>query len=497
MNERWMKDMQDRFADFEKPAPEGLFADVQREMQRRGLTPVEEKRGRTIPMWVRGAAVAASLAVVLGVGLLMVNGLDGMNGIDGQTLTQTLQAEQSLREGQILQPKQSQQAGQSLQEGQSLAEVQSSRAGQSLQEKQILQQEETQTLSIYKRNDLLAEEVEIEHVSPVANQEVVSGEDNEETTEIATSEVPTTSNQSGYQVSEKDIDQRSTLNGQPFSRDKDLYWMRKGRQRKKWEIGANITGMQGLSSPSYKYLAYANALSYSDQAYFDEHVGVGSIDVGTKHADAETASQPSTANYSNTSSNFATTRASNSSIVFVNKQLQRMYVDAHHRQPVKVGVSLRYHFNNKWSVQAGIDYSYHSSDLIKQIDNSQIQGEQKLHFVGVPVTLAYSLWNLGRFNFYLSAGGEVEKVIKGTQTTKSLTSNLADLVDREDVKEKPWQFSVMGSGGVQFNVNSLLSIYAEPGVGYYFDNKSNLPTIYQEKPFNFNLNMGIRFNINE
>ena len=32
MNERWMKDMQDRFADFEKPAPEGLLADVQREM---------------------------------------------------------------------------------------------------------------------------------------------------------------------------------------------------------------------------------------------------------------------------------------------------------------------------------------------------------------------------------------------------------------------------------------------------------------------------------
>ena len=67
MNERWMKDIQDRFADFEKPAPEGLLADVQQEMQRRGLTPAEEKRGKLIPMWVKGAAVAASLAVVLGI----------------------------------------------------------------------------------------------------------------------------------------------------------------------------------------------------------------------------------------------------------------------------------------------------------------------------------------------------------------------------------------------------------------------------------------------
>ena len=38
-------------------------------------------------------------------------------------------------------------------------------------------------------------------------------------------------------------------------------------------------------------------------------------------------------------------------------------------------------------------------------------------------------------------------------------------------------------------------IYAEPGVAYYFDNESSLPTIYQEKPFNFNLNMGLRFNL--
>ena len=46
-----------------------------------------------------------------------------------------------------------------------------------------------------------------------------------------------------------------------------------------------------------------------------------------------------------------------------------------------------------------------------------------------------------------------------------------------------------------FAVTKLLSIYAEPGVAYYFDNKSSLRTIYQEKPFNFNLNLGLRFNL--
>ena len=46
MKEQWMKDMQDRFADFEQPAPEGLLDDIQHEMKRRGLVPVD-KAGET------------------------------------------------------------------------------------------------------------------------------------------------------------------------------------------------------------------------------------------------------------------------------------------------------------------------------------------------------------------------------------------------------------------------------------------------------------------
>ena len=182
-------------------------------------------------------------------------------------------------------------------------------------------------------------------------------------------------------------------------------------------------------------------------------------------------------------------------MVSINQHLYSMVVDTHHRQPVKVGLSMRYHFNDRWSLQTGIDYSYHSSDLVLQIEKMQIQSEQKLHFVGVPVNLAYTLWSLGRFNVYLSGGGEIEKVIKGMQSTIDMTSDITDKKELQDVEEKPWQISISGSAGVQFSVTKLLSIYAEPGVAYYFDNKSSLRTIYQEKPFNFNLNLGLRFNL--
>ena len=37
--------------------------------------------------------------------------------------------------------------------------------------------------------------------------------------------------------------------------------------------------------------------------------------------------------------------------------------------------------------------------------------------------------------------------------------------------------------------------YAEPGVVYYFDDGSNVNTIRKEHPFNFNIQLGVRFTL--
>ncbi|MBQ6746513.1 MAG: porin family protein [Bacteroidaceae bacterium] len=510
MNERWMKDIQDRFADFEKPAPEGLLADVQREMQRRGLTPAEEKRGKLVPMWVKGAAVAASLAVVLGVGtLLLMNNEEVVNNYDVQAVVNELP--------------------------------------------DLETQPETQTHNIYNKTDLLAKQVEAQpvvsatyqDVVPVLEEVVVLQEEavTQEETVVQNEASSETDDDTGTekQVEDSKVEQTQTLPSRNNLKQSPTTYVPRPavnrKSRKKWEIGASIAGMQGLSSPDYQYLLYGNLLSAKDMSYINSnaivnhrtevlapdhpnygtgvaapdnpgYAGTGSFDgevvpIGTPGGMQDSPTNvtnighnPNAGNpYSNYSSNYAYTRYMNYRMMSVNNQLTQVYMNAQHRQPVRIGLSLRYHFNEKWSLQAGIDYSYHSSDLIYQVANTQIQRGQKLHFLGVPVALSYTLWSPGKFNFYLSAGGEVEKVIKGSRDVLRLASNALDVADREDIDEKPWQFSVMGSGGMQFNINNLLSIYAEPGVAYYFDNKSVVPTIYQEKPFNFNLNLGLRFNI--
>ena len=64
-----------------------------------------------------------------------------------------------------------------------------------------------------------------------------------------------------------------------------------------------------------------------------------------------------------------------------------------------------------------------------------------------------------------------------------------------DLRDRRPQWSVDASAGVQYNFSDSFGLYAEPGVGYYFDNGSNVKTIYKEKPFNFNLNVGFRLTV--
>ena len=80
-------------------------------------------------------------------------------------------------------------------------------------------------------------------------------------------------------------------------------------------------------------------------------------------------------------------------------------------------------------------------------------------------------------------------MVKGSQETIGKGSE-------ESVSIRPLQFSVSGAIGAEFNLSRQFSIYAEPGLGYYFDNGSKISTYYQDKPLNFNLNVGLRFQIN-
>ncbi len=172
-----------------------------------------------------------------------------------------------------------------------------------------------------------------------------------------------------------------------------------------------------------------------------------------------------------------------------------MHTEVHHRQPVRFGLSLRYHINDRWSLESGVSYTYLTSDITRRADTYSHETRQRLSYIGIPVNANYRLWHNRRFNIYASGGGTIEKMVKGKATTKDIVDGKVSTTNTESVSISQPQFSVTGAIGAEFKADKRFSLYAEPGLSYYFDNKSNVTTIYQDKPLNFNLNIGIRINI--
>lgn len=145
----------------------------------------------------------------------------------------------------------------------------------------------------------------------------------------------------------------------------------------------------------------------------------------------------------------------------------------HHRQPVRFGLSLRYQLDERWSVESGLTYTRLSSDITTTVDGVATTTELRLNYLGLPLNVSYSLWKNRYFGLYVTAGGMIEK----------------------SLDTSPWQFSLNGAAGAEYRLTDIFSLYAEPGLGYYFKDGSSTPTIYQDHPLNFNLSLGLRFNL--
>ena len=166
-----------------------------------------------------------------------------------------------------------------------------------------------------------------------------------------------------------------------------------------------------------------------------------------------------------------------------------------HRLPVRIGLNVAYRLTDRLSVESGVSYTRLSSDMKDGTKDNYSSGSQKLDYIGVPLNVKYRAFGYRRLSVYASAGLLTEKCVSGKTTHEYVISGEKKKHETEDVAAKPWQLSVNAALGAQFDVLRNVGVYVEPGVSYYFDDRSPLSTIYKEKPLNFNLNLGVRYTI--
>ena len=156
-----------------------------------------------------------------------------------------------------------------------------------------------------------------------------------------------------------------------------------------------------------------------------------------------------------------------------------------HKQPISFGLTLSYPLTKRLSLSTGAVYTRLSSDFLTLAQNHQIKRHQILHYVGIPLNLQFSVWQWHGLEAYLTAGGQVDWNVSAKANT--------DGIDQKMDKDRA-QWSVGGSLGVQYHIVPQIGLYAEPGIRYYFNNGSSISNFYKDKPTNFNLQLGLRFN---
>lgn len=164
----------------------------------------------------------------------------------------------------------------------------------------------------------------------------------------------------------------------------------------------------------------------------------------------------------------------------------------HHKTPVSVGLGVSYSLNDRFSLQSGLNYTFLSSEWET---GAVYHGEtkQKLHFIGIPLSLSYKIAEWKRIQFYAAAGGMTEINVAGKLNSKIFVEQNEIRHEKKHIRMKEWMWSVNARAGASYPLLRFLSIYAEVGADYYFDNGSDIETIRSEKPFNVNLQAGFRF----
>ena len=164
-----------------------------------------------------------------------------------------------------------------------------------------------------------------------------------------------------------------------------------------------------------------------------------------------------------------------------------------HHLPVRTGISIGYRILPRLSVETGLTYTRLASDLSFGSGTHYLSGRQTLHYVGIPITLRYRVFSWKRLDVYAAGGVLAEKCVSGNTRRQYVIESRQVDTERESTKIKQLQWSVNASAGLQMNLSSTTSLYAEPGISYYFDNGSEVETIYKDRPLNFSLNLGLRF----
>lgn len=166
-----------------------------------------------------------------------------------------------------------------------------------------------------------------------------------------------------------------------------------------------------------------------------------------------------------------------------------------HNPPINVSLTASYVVSPKIELSSGLVYSYLYSFYSEYRNFNSYS--QKVHYLGIPVTVAYHyLPNKSKFNIYSLGGILVEKSLSASYVIKSFQNAELQEYEKEKIVNPRLMFSTNLGLGVGYEIINSFGLYAESYISYYVYNRDQPLTFKTAKPFSINLQLGIRYKFN-
>lgn len=435
LKDKWINDIRNRMEDYSEPLPAGLWEKIDSEIS----------APKVIPLWKRWQSVAAAAVVVIAISTLSVWYWGNEQSIKDVNLAGITDIESS----ENIEP-----LSKLIEDG-------------VIKTPEANEQTAVNTVVPEKSESVYEEVLPENEVKTFVSFEKLAVDNTEENNEVKKEDKEISEAEENVQSKEKRINMmkadRETL------KRNASYVAMAGDKRKSGRNNVEL----GIMAGNIPYSSSSSFSGMSRLAMVPKSISSVNNSVVSDISDAS---------------------ATYSQMLFSNMD-KETYTDVKHHIPVTIGASVKWNINDKWALESGLNYTYLYSEL-RSGANSYVEDKQKLHYVGIPLKVQRSIWNNSIFSLYASAGGMMEKCVSGSVETVYVDGNTKKNYESEDLSVKPLQFSVLASLGVQANFNKYFSLYIEPGMIYYFDDNTDILTIRKDKPFNFNLQLGLRFNIN-
>jgi hypothetical protein len=172
--------------------------------------------------------------------------------------------------------------------------------------------------------------------------------------------------------------------------------------------------------------------------------------------------------------------------------------------PVTFGLNINLSLQPNWSIETGIQYtqlqstgavSINSSGNLQFSTSFSYNVDERLYYLGVPITLNYSFAQKRKTSYYFSTGLSIEKglIAKYVANPEDNFSGMQPIYSHNAIKGM--QFSFTTGVGISYKFIKHFELFGQPSVSYYFNSLGNKTTIFSVHPLIFNLRSGIRYTI--